>query len=201
MTPWLLVVLEIIYVIVVVLVCLRIIYDTNSFSKTLAYLLLVVLVPLFGIIFYFSFGINYRKRKIYSKKLIHDDALAMQVTNEVLQFSQDTYEHAGEFLEAKRKLIFMVAHETLSALTPNNRVKVLLNGESKFPEVLAALKAAKHHIHIEYYIYEDDETGRVIEAVLIEKAREGVDVRFIYDDFGSRSIRRKMAGRLRDAGV
>src|SRR5690554_1215925 len=148
MTPWLLVVLEIIYVIVVVLVCLRIIYDTNSFSKTLAYLLLVVLVPLFGIIFYFSFGINYRKRKMYSKKLIHDHVLAAQVRNEILQFSQDTYEHAGSFLEAKKKLIFMIAQETLSALTPNNRVKVLQNGEKKFPEVLKALKEAKRHIHI-----------------------------------------------------
>lgn len=201
MASWLLVVFEVIYVIVVILVCLRIIYDTNSFSKTLAYLLLVILVPMFGIIFYFSFGINYRKRKIYTKKLIHDDALAVKVKNEILQFSDDTYEHAEGFLEAKKKLIFMVAHETLSALTPNNQVKVLLNGENKFPEVLRVLKEAKNHIHIEYYIYEDDETGRAIEEVLIEKAKEGVDVRFIYDDFGSRSIRRKMANRLTNAGV
>ena len=201
MTSMLLIIVEVIYVIVVILVCMRIIYDTNSFSKTLAYLLLVILVPLFGMIFYFSFGINYRKRKIYTKKLIQDDALALNVRNEILQFSDDTYAHAGEFLEAKKKLIFMVAHETLSALTPNNRVKVLLNGENKFPEVLKALKEAKNHIHIEYYIYEDDETGQAIEEVLIEKAREGVDVRFIYDDFGSRSIRRKMSKRLSAAGV
>lgn len=201
MASWLLVVVEVIYVIIVILVCMRIIFDTRSFSKTLAYLLLVILVPLFGMIFYFSFGINYRKRKIYSKKLFHDDALAVQVKNETLQFSQDTFNHAGEFLEAKKKLIFMVTHENLSALTPNNRVKVLLNGEIKFPEVLKTLKEAKHHIHIEYYIYEDDETGRAIEEVLVKKAKEGVDVRFIYDDFGSRSIRRKMANRLKNRGV
>src|SRR5690554_5789429 len=201
MASWFLILIEAVYLVVVLLVCMRIIFDTRSFSKTLAYLLLVILVPLFGIIFYFSFGVNYRKRKIYTKKLFHDDALAVKVKNEILHFSQDTYKDAAAFLEAKRKLIFMVTHENLSALTPNNRVKILQNGENKFPEVLKALKEAKNHIHIEYYIFEDDETGRAVEEVLIEKAREGVDVRFIYDDFGSRSIRRKMSKRLRNAGV
>jgi cardiolipin synthase len=57
---WLLLV-EIAYVIILVLVCLRIIWDTRSDTKTLAYLLLAIFVPVAGIIFYFSFGVNYRK--------------------------------------------------------------------------------------------------------------------------------------------
>src|SRR5690606_32885050 len=48
---------------------------------------------------------------------------------------------------------------------------------------------------------EDDEIGQAIEKILIKKAQEGVQVRFIYDDFGSRSIRRKMVSRLKKAGV
>ncbi len=89
----------------------------------------------------------------------------------------------------------------MSPLTANNSVKLLVNGENKFPEVIRALKDAKNHIHMEYYIYEDDEIGRKIEMVLIEKAKEGIDVRFIYDDFGSRSIRRTLAHRLNENGV
>jgi cardiolipin synthase len=58
-------------------------------------------------------------------------------------------------------------------------LKILVNGEGKFPEVLAALRAAKHHIHLEYYIYENDTIGAEIENVLITKALEGVQVRFI----------------------
>ena len=91
--------------------------------------------------------------------------------------------------------------ETLSPLTANNSVKLLVNGENKFPEVIKALKEAKNHIHLEYYIYEDDEIGRKIEQVLVEKAKEGIEVRFIYDDFGSRSIRRTLARRLNENGV
>ena len=86
----------------------------------------------------------------------------------------------------------MLLNDGGSPLTANNDVKILVNGENKFPEVLKVLKSAKNHIHIEYYIFEDDEIGRAIETILIEKAKEGVMVRFIYDDFGSKSIRKKL---------
>src|SRR5690606_170752 len=59
----------------------------------------------------------------------------------------------------------------------------------------------KHHIHIEYYIYENDHIGNLLKDILIEKAKEGLEVRLIYDDFGSRSIRRKFVRELRAAGV
>jgi cardiolipin synthase len=65
----------------------------------------------------------------------------------------------------------------MSALIANNDVRLLVNGEKKFPEVLHAAKQSVDHIHIEYYIYEDDEIGKAIEQVLIQKAKEGVAVR------------------------
>src|SRR5690606_5951709 len=70
-----------------------------------------------------------------------------------------------------------------------------------FPSVLEALNNAKDHIHIEYYIFDAGEIGRKIIDLLIEKSRQGVTVRFIYDDFGSREIRKKQVPRLRAAGV
>ena len=78
---------------------------------------------------------------------------------------------------------------------------LLLNGEHKFAEVIKAINEAKHHIHIEYYIYEDDVIGKTIEHLLIKKAAEGITVRFIYDDFGSHSIRRQLLKRFRKGGV
>lgn len=192
---------EIIYIVIVIMVALRIIYDTRSHVKTLAYLLLVIFVPVFGIFFYFSFGINYQKRKIYSKKLIDDGHLKAKLHNDMLQYSKDILTQSSPEVQSSRELAVLLFRDIKSPLTGNNKVKVLTNGEEKFPEVLDALRAAKDHIHIEYYIYEDDEIGRALAEVLIQKAEEGVQVRFIYDDFGSRSIRRKMGARLRAAGV
>ena len=95
----------------------------------------------------------------------------------------------------------MIYQTDRSPLTTNNKTKLLINGEQKFPEVLDALRNAKHHIHVEYYIYEDDEIGRAIEQIMIEKVKAGVEVRFIYDDFGSSSIRKTLVKRLRENGV
>src|SRR5687768_6930790 len=78
------VVLDVVYVLILVFVCLRIIYDTTSTHKTLAYLLLAVFIPVAGMLFYFTFGINYRKRRVYSKKLVEDDALGRRVIEEVI---------------------------------------------------------------------------------------------------------------------
>jgi cardiolipin synthase len=192
---------EIVYVLVVVLVCLRVIYDTRSTTKTVAYMLLVIFIPIVGIFIYFSFGINYRKRKMYNKKLIRDNNLEQQVYKEIFQYSMHNLEKKNPAIASNKELVRLLLKEENSALTANNAVKVLVNGEQKFPEVLQALEAAQHHIHIEYYIYEDDEIGRAIEQILIRKASEGVEVRFIYDDFGSRSIRKKMVRRLRAGGV
>jgi len=192
---------EVLYIIALVLVCSRIIYDTQNNIKTLAYLLLVVFVPFIGAMIYFSFGINYRKRKMYDKKLVADDVLAEKIKTETLQTSITTYKRNKALLESNRELAYMLARGSMSTLTGDNEVKLLINGETKFPEVVAALEKAKHHIHIEYYIFEDDEIGKTIEEILVRKSREGIEIRFIYDDFGSRSIRRTLAKRMRGSGV
>nr|WP_299202732.1 cardiolipin synthase [uncultured Brumimicrobium sp.] len=193
--------LQIIYILVVIVVCLRIIYDTDSFSKSLAYLLLVVLLPIFGMVFYLSFGINYRKRKLYSKKLIIDDELSKRLKKDILGQSETALNNARTTLKEYNKIINMMTTETINSISDINEVELLLNGENKFPKVIETLKKAKHHIHIEYYIFENDTIGNQIVDVLIEKAKEGVEVRFIYDDFGSRSVRGKMVKRMRKAGI
>ena len=197
---WLLV-YEIIYVVVLVLVCLRIIHDTRTHTKTLAYLLLVIFLPAIGIFVYFSFGINYRKRKMYNKKIIEDDKVANELYEKLILYSKNTFDNNHALLESNKELAYMLAKSSKSALASNNSVSVLVNGEIKFAEVVKALEKAKHHIHIEYYIYEDDVIGGTIAEILIRKAKEGVDVRFIYDDFGSSSIRKTIAKKLKNAGV
>jgi cardiolipin synthase len=194
-------VLKIIYDLIIVVVCLRIIYDTRTTSRTLAYLMLTIFFPVVGAIVYFSFGINYRKRKLYSKKIFQNEELFNRIKKDIYSSSQKAWRESGPEIKQNKELAFLLLKDNLSPLSDNNRVKLLQNGEHKFPEVLKALRGAKHHIHIEYYIFEDDGIGNQIKDILIQKAQEGVKVRFIYDDFGSRSIRKKLVPQLREAGV
>lgn len=197
---WLLV-YEIMYIIILVLVCIRIIYDTRSPTKTLAYLVFAIFVPFIGIAFYLLFGTNYRKRKLYSKKLVEDEGLARQLGEEMFRYSRKTFSRRESEVEEFKELATLVLRDNLSPLTSNNDVRILVNGENKFPDVLKAIESARNHIHIEYYIYDDDETGRMVTDALIRKAKEGVTIRFMYDDFGSQSIRKKMVKQLKEANI
>lgn len=192
---------EIIYIIIVIFVCARVVYDTRSTTKTLAYLLVVIFLPFIGIILYFSVGINYRKRKMYSKNLLNNPQLEEKLEIQIREAYSNVLLGENQVIKDYKKLSKLVINQSLSPVTANNDVRLLLNGENKFPKVFEALKNAKDHIHIEYYIFEDDSISTKIIDLLIEKANQGVAVRFIYDDFGSRAIRKKQVPRMRAAGI
>jgi cardiolipin synthase len=194
---------EIIYFSIALVVAIRIIYDTDSISKTLAYLLLVFFLPVLGIIFYFSFGINYRKRKMYSKKLEVNDNYNAILMKRLKGIHMNFEQQENAVLEQNRSFIKMLSRTAMdeTPLLVDNKADILQNGEEFFPRLIEDLKRAKHHIHIEYYIYENDVLGHEIADVLVQKVSEGVEVRFIYDDFGSRSIRKNIAKDLRKKGV
>lgn len=190
-----------IYLFITFLVCLKVIYDTRSSTKTLAYLLLIVFLPVIGIVIYFSVGVNYRKNQLYSKKIIRDERLMSEINEKIANYSNQILLNGTDAAKQFRKIVNLLTKEESSPICRGNAVKLLTNGEEKFKEVLEALRLAKHNIHIEYYIYEDDTIGNEIASILEEKAKEGVEIRFIYDDFGSRTLRKKLVPRLQAAGV
>lgn len=196
---WGLVIL-IIYLIILLAVCLRIIFETYSSTKAWAYLFFCIFVPVIGVLFYLAFGVNYWKKKLYSKKMGLDNKILDQLNKDILLYKTsivDLKNMPGDNME----LATMLLKDLHSPLTRHNQVKLLINGEEKFPELIRCLHKAKHHIHLEYYIYEQDEIGTAIIELLIKKAQEGVKVRFIYDDFGSPTIKKRTEKRMREAGI
>lgn len=191
--------LIILYVLVSIVVCGRIIFNTNTPSKGLAYLLLVVLFPIGGIIIYLSVGLNYRKSKLYRRKIDIDQHVFLEIEEKRLIYSKEVLVRNEAKLGEFYPLVNLLSKK--SVLSDNNKVQLLTNGEEKFPEILKSIQAAKHHIHIEYYIYENDIIGKQLAELLIAKAKEGVEVRFIYDDYGSKGIRSNIAKQLREAGI
>ncbi len=189
------------YIILLVLVCTRILFETQSSNKTLAYLLFCLFIPVVGILFYITFGINYWRKKKYYKKSTGDSRILNLVRENIHQYNQVMVNTKDEAVKENAELVSMLLKDIGSPLTAGNQVKLLINGEEKFPEMLEAISKATHHIHLEYYIYEYDHIGTELVNLLIAKATEGVEVRFIYDDFGSPGIKRKTEKRMRDAGI
>ncbi|WEK37708.1 MAG: cardiolipin synthase [Candidatus Pseudobacter hemicellulosilyticus] len=179
---------------------IRIIFDTVNATKAWSYIILTIFIPVVGSIVYFSLGINYRKRRMYNKKLITDektlDALRKDIDESALRLLQTHHADVGNFAGLARLLI----RDSLSFLSLNH-VTLLTNGEEKFPAVINALEEAQDSIHLQYYIFENDQIGNRIKDILIRKAKEGVKVRFIYDDFGSNGLKKKFIRQLTSAGV
>jgi cardiolipin synthase A/B len=188
-----------VYGLILLLICLRILYETHSSTKTLAYLLFCIFFPVIGIGFYLAFGINYWKTKAYSGKQREDERL-LEAMHALIK-ADDTAANVIYPPDDNDELASMLVRSLRSPVTANNAVKLLINGEEKFPEVMLALQNAKQHIHLEYYIYEQDKIGSEIIELLIVKAREGIEVRFIYDDFGSPSIKKKVEKKMTEAGI
>lgn len=179
---------------------IRVIMDTHSSTKTAAYILLILLLPLIGTIVYFTFGVNYRKARLYQQKQVGNehffDELKQNIVTDSAQLVSDNRELIGHHID----LVNLLIKDSYNKVT-KNKVSLLVNGEQKFPEVARCLKAARNHIHIEYYIFENSGIGNSIKDILIERANAGVTVRVIYDAFGSLGFRENVKLELESHGV
>ncbi len=146
------------YIVLIVYTIYRILMDTRSSSKAIAYILLVIIMPIIGSIVYFSFGINYSKNKLYSKKVEFEYKFIEDIRQIVQSKSvelRDKYKsQLGQYIE----LINFHLGDS-NALVSENDYKLLINGKEKFPEIFREIELAKKFIHIEYYIWENDTRG------------------------------------------
>ena len=192
---------KILYVMIVAATIAVIIHDKREPVKALAWITVIALLPFAGIILYVVFGRNHRKEKLFNRKEIKDIEQLERMCTEQLRQMADPDAKLRRAIADNRDIITLLLNNNKAVLTIRNRVKVLNNGKETFAALLAALKSATESIHIEYYIFENDRIGNKIARILIEKARKGVEVRFVYDDVGSWGLKAKFTRTLRKAGV
>src|SRR5690606_32690221 len=104
---------------------------------------------------------------------------------------KDTLEFQEEHVKDYKNLIQMNLNIGDSVLTQDNKVKIFDDGVEKFQSLIDDMSAAKDHIHIQYYIFKLDNLGQRIYDVLKRKAKQGVKVRILYDEMGSRGLRKR----------
>ena len=182
-----------VYVIVVVGTMIRVLMDNRQPVKTMAWLLVLSFLPLLGIILYFFFGQNTRK-----ERYISEQSLDQLTKRSMLGFAGQRDlclpdEHQG--------LIRLFTNQSFSLPFKDNTADIYTSGYEFFPAFLQDLSKARHHIHLCTYIFADDALGNLVSDVLIDKAREGVEVRVIYDDVGCWKVKNRFFERMREAGI
>lgn len=168
-------------------------------TKTLSYIIGLLVFPFVGLIVYYLFGQEYRKSKIFSRKNVLNQSVVKKI-QEQLELDSAEIDKVDNLLDEKSKLIPLLYNSLKSKLTINNEVKLIKDGDFKFELLLEDIKNAKHHIHMEYFIIKDDKIGTKLLKLLCDRAQDGVEVRIIIDDVGS-SISSRMKRQLKDAGV
>ena len=181
------------YSIIVIMAMVRVLMDNRQPAKTMAWMLVLMFVPLLGIVLYIFFGQNTRKeRKIWQQSL---DQLTKRYMLEFVE--QKDFNIPEEY----RNISNLFMNQSLALPFKNNEVEIYTSGYDFFPSLLMEIGKAEHHIHLDTFIISDDPLGRIVADALIDKARQGVEVRLIYDDVGSWRTPNSFFTRMRNEGV
>ncbi len=181
------------YAVVIVAAVVTVLMDNRQPAKTMAWILVLLFLPVVGIVFYFFFGQNTRKMRFISQR-----SLDKLTKRSMLEFVE---QRNLSFPEAYRTQIQLFANQSMSLPFKDNEADIFTDGYSFFPALLREIAKARRHIHLDIYIFADDALGRLVADALIAKAKEGVEVRVIYDDVGCWRVPERFYARMRRAGV
>ena len=182
-------------------VILTILSENRKPSKSLAYILVIVFLPIAGLLIYYFVGRKPVFRKLlFERKRLMDkqkmDEYYQQLKPQMEERIQLLEENIGDMAFPFRYLYY----QNQSLISKGNSVTLLNNGEEKFPALFYALENARYYIHLEYYIFTSDDVGNRLADILINKQKEGVEVRIIVDDAGSNHLK-KLPKKFRAAGI
>lgn len=184
-------------------VAVFLILDNRSPQSTFAWLFLLLIVPLGGLVIYIMFG---RSRHAFSGRrtlatLLEGTTLASRVARVIAEQPQKL----GALADAhgpSARLANMLWAAARSPLTEHNDLEILQDASEKYPRLLADMRAATESIHLLYYEWASDPFTEEVAELLFEKIRQGVDVRILFDPVGSYfMLSRRYVRRMRRGGI
>ncbi len=182
-----------IYIMVIVSIIVTILMDNRQPAKTMAWVMVLLFVPVAGIILYIFFGQNTRKMRFISQRSL--DQLSKR---QMLEFVEQRELRMPDKFQS---LVRLFTNQSLALPFKDNEAEFYTDGYQFFLALLQAISRARHHIHLETYIFDDDPLGRLIADALIQKAKEGVEIRVIYDDVGCWRVPSAFFERMKKAGI
>ena len=184
---------EILYLITVVSIVVVVITENRNPIKTVAWVLAVLFLPVIGIIWYAVFGQDTTRKHVISRRMY--SKLKKRPLDEMETPVEQSYPpEYGNLINLLRRMDY-------NPMLGGNKVELFTHAREKFERLFVDIAQARRHIHIEYYVLNDDEIGLKLQEALISKAREGVEVRIIYDSFGSRKTGKPYFEAFRMEGI
>lgn len=184
------------FILTIIFTTIVIVLENRNPVKSLAWIVVLVFLPIGGFILYLFFGQQYRHTRMISKRK-RRILQKMSGNTAHISVSEPGNKLSPESLQ-QIKLGYQLGGTQLFV---HNHIEIFTDGESKFKALIEDLNRAETFIHLQYYIFDNDTLGRTIKKILIEKARQGVKVRVLYDDVGCWRVRSRFFREMRKAGI
>ncbi len=198
MLQWILTVL---YILLILSVFTIILVDRGDSGRKFAWLLVIAVLPVVGLVLYLMFGINYRHHWIFNRRhQRYKDIFEAGTTPELsgILFGHD---NESAIREEFRPLARLLGADGYPSVTSGNDVEIITSGQRKFDLLCEDIQAARESIHIEYFHFGNDKGSKAIKRLLMQKARDGVKVRFLYENIANFPIASAYYNNMRKAGV
>lgn len=193
-------ILPIIFLINILFALTVVFVERKNPTATIAWLMALLLIPVLGFLLYLVFGQSFYRDRMFRIKKEDDEALTNIIESQKKDLFRSDVPLSDSVTDSYKRMMLMLLESNMAAVTTNNRVRVFVDGNDKFAALLEAIKGAKDHIHMEYYILKDDEIGNEVFSALTERARAGVSVRFLGDGLGCAGPRKTFYKSYLEAG-
>lgn len=175
-------------------------FERKEASNTWAWLLVLYFLPVVGFILYLLFGTSLRHAHLFQWEDKKKIGIVEILEKQMIDLSTDDFPFRNNSSSYYRDLIYMHLRYNDAVLTEDNQVDIFTDGREKFEQLFKDIEAAENHIHIQYYIIQRDDLGKRFIEALTRKANEGVKVRLLYDELGSRKLTKGFFKEFRQAG-
>ncbi|WP_425352467.1 cardiolipin synthase [Alkalicoccus urumqiensis] len=174
--------------------------ERKDATATWAWVMILFFIPFLGFVIYIFLGQNLTRRRLFDWEGIRKIGIIDILSRQIEQIRNPEFRFHNDNIEPYRDLIYMHLVNNDAVLTKDNEIDIFNTGQRKFDQLIADIDAARDHIHLQYYIFRHDNLGKKLIRHLTQKAREGVKVRVLYDELGSRKLRRRHFKALTEAG-
>ncbi|MFY3791711.1 cardiolipin synthase [Ureibacillus sp. MALMAid1270] len=174
--------------------------ERKDASSAWAWILVLFFLPFLGFVLYLLLGRQLRKKHLFRWDGQKDIGIDKLINYQINAIEEDSLELRNQYVEEYKSLIHMNLKTSDSVLTQDNHVQIFTDGAEKFESLIEDISSAKDHIHIQYYIFKLDQLGQRILTVLKRKMKQGVNVRILYDEMGSRGLKKRQFKELIDLG-
>lgn len=154
-------------------------------TSTLAWILVLFLLPAIGAIFYILLSQNLTRKKLFQLGAEEQLQYASRLTNEIEELQSGRLCFNDPTMENYKDLIHLHQVQSKAFFSQDNCVEVFTDGNEKFKELFKCIINAKSHVHILYFIVKRDSLGKQLIKILTEKAKEGVEIRLLVDALGN----------------